>query len=382
MTGISAFRPTVATINLKNLAYNFHSARKFIGEDVGVMAVVKADAYGHGAVECARLLVSEGAEWLAVAIPEEAFELRESGITAPILCLGGFWSGQEELLIDHGITPVISDTARANLLDLAARKKGKTLKFHLKIDTGMGRIGVRPEDLAGFLKNLANLKSLSLSGAMTHFAAADDLAFSDFTNAQIDRFEEALKMIYEFGHSPQTIDLANSPAAVVYPRTRSSLARLGGVLYGLGGDVLPNGVPVPDLKPVMSVSTIVSHLKTISSGETIGYGRTFVAKDTTTVATIPIGYHDGIPRMLSNRGFALVRGQRVPIIGRVSMDWITLDVSTVSDIIVGDDVVLIGEQDGAMILAEDIAGTCSTISYEITCGISQRVRKEYIRKEN
>jgi alanine racemase len=377
MSSLSSIRPTVAEISLDNLAFNFHSVKEFVGDGVEFMAVVKADGYGHGAVRCAARLESEGVDWFAVATVEEGVELRKARITKPILVLGGFWPGQEIALLNFDLTPIIFRIDQARSIAEAARRQGATAKVHVKIDTGMGRVGVRIDDVSAFAAELSTIENLEIEGLMTHFATADDLDAADFTNHQITAFESAVEIFLAHGHRPKYIGMANSPGAVVHPLSRAKMVRIGGLLYGLGGDVLPAGVPHPELKPVMSVRSKVAQVKILKAGETVGYGRTWVAKRDTVVATVPVGYHDGLPRSLSNKGHFLIRGTRTPIIGRVSMDWTTVDVTDIPNPAVGDDVTIIGASGSEMIRAEDLAAIADTISYEITCGINQRVPRRY-----
>ncbi|MEO6333662.1 MAG: alanine racemase, partial [Pyrinomonadaceae bacterium] len=346
MSEIVSQRPTWAEIDLDNLAFNFRSAKEFISTDTKYMAVVKGDAYGHGGIECARRLEAEGVDWFGVALPEEGVELRRAGIRKLILCLGGFWEGQETLALNYSLTPVIFQIEKAAILNEAAAKRGTDVSIHVKVDTGMGRIGVRFDQVNDFAIALRSLTHLRLEGVMTHFAAADDLAQTDFTRLQIERFNSAVAIFREKGFNPAYLDLANSPGAVAHPSSRSNLVRLGGILYGLGGDVLPGGIPKPELRPVMSVHTRVAHLKRVPAGETVGYGRTFETKVESLIATVPIGYQDGYSRTLSNTGRAIIRGSYAPVAGRISMDWTMLDVSDVDGVEVGDEVTLIGETGG------------------------------------
>lgn len=378
MTDIIPRRPTWAEIDLDNLAFNFHSSRRFVGDAVKYMAVVKADAYGHGAVECAKRLEAEGVDWFGVALPEEGVELRQAGIRKLILCLGGFWDGQETVALNYNLTPVVYQIEKARALHRAASTRGSAVAIHVKVDTGMGRVGVRYDEVREFADALKDLDSLRVEGLMTHFAAADDLSQNDFTDLQTARFDAAVATFREKGFTPAYLDLANSPGAVAHPESRRNLVRLGGVLYGLGGDVLPAGIDKPALKAVMSVRTRIAHLKKVPAGETIGYGRTFVTSRESLIATIPIGYQDGYSRTLSNVGRAIVRGNLVPVGGRISMDWTTLDVTSVDGVALGDEVVLIGNQNGVEVTAEELAMRTGTISYEITCGINRRVPRVYI----
>jgi alanine racemase len=359
------------------LAQNLHSIRDFIGEGVKIMGVVKANAYGHGAIESARRLEAEGVDWLGVAIVEESTELREAGITCPILCFGSFWPGQEHLLFVHEITPAIFDLNLARLLDTKARELDVIKNIHIKVDTGMGRVGVPYPDVAEWAEELRRFENLHIEGLMTHFAAADDLA-DEFTNLQMRRFADAVSAFHEKGFRPTILDVANSPGAVGHSDSHGTMVRVGGILYGLGDDVLPKGIERPTLQHVMSLHTKIAFLKNVAAGESIGYGRTFTTTRESVIGTLPMGYHDGLSRSLSNIGRVIVKGQYAPIVGRISMDWTTVDITEVPDAGLGEIVTLIGAQGDAIIKAEEIASLRGTISYEVTCGIDQRVRRVYV----
>ena len=242
-----ANRPTWTEINLDHLAFNFRSVKKFVGKHLEYMAVVKADGYGHGAVECAKKLEHAGIDWFGVALPEEGLELRENGIKKPILCLGSFWSGQENLLLDNDLTPVIYRLEIAEKFNRAAKEKNKIANVHIKIDTGMGRIGVRFDEVKDFAESLKKFTNLRVDGMMTHFANADNLSENDFTNEQIKRFDKAVAIFKAKGFRPLYKDLANSPAAVAHQNSRGNLVRIGGILYGLGDDVLPKEIEKPHI---------------------------------------------------------------------------------------------------------------------------------------
>jgi alanine racemase len=371
-------RPTHALIDLDRLCANFLAIREFVGVDLRYMAVIKADAYGHGAVECGSALRTAGVQWLGVATPEEALELRSAGISCPILCLGGFWTGQEDQLIRHRVTPVIFELDQAVRLNDRARQAGITFSVHVKVDTGMGRLGFAWPSGAAIAAEFRKFENLTIEGLMTHFASADDLSQSDFTALQVTRFGDFVSAFRSAGYDPEFIDLSNSPGAIVNGAHGGNLVRLGGILYGLAGDILPAGIDRPELRPVMSVRSCISHLKTVPAGQTIGYGRTYTTSRDSLIAAVPIGYYDGYRRGLSNRAQMIVRGKAVPVVGRISMDWTTIDVSDVPGVLLGDEVTVIGAEGDVVIRAEDLAKTLGTISYEITCGITRRVPRHFV----
>ena len=370
-------RPTWAEIDLDALAANLRTVRRVVGPAIKVMAVVKADAYGYGAVACARRLAAEGVDWFGVALPEEGVELRAAGIEQPVLCLEGFWPGQAELCLRHKLVPIVFSLEAARAFDAAAQAAGVVADLHVKLDTGMGRLGVRDEAVNEFARALLGLRHLRVDGLMTHFASADESARDGFTAEQTARFRAACELFRACGHAPTFADLANSAGAWAHPAARGNMVRPGGVLYGLWRDVLPPQTDGSALRSVMSLRTRIMMLKWIAAGETLGYGRTFTAARSTHVATLPIGYADGYPRALSNRGRVLVRGQFAPVVGRISMDLTLVDVTDVPGIAEGDIVTLIGANGAHELTAEELARTVGTISYELTCGISQRVRREY-----
>lgn len=371
-------RPTYAEIELSNLRFNFNSAKNFVGKQLKYMAVVKADAYGHGAVECARTLENSGVDCFGVAIVEEAVELRRGGVKNPVICLGGFWEGQEDLIIENLLSPVVYRLDVAEKLNSAAAGKNAVIDVHLKIDTGMNRIGIRFDAVDEFTEKFLRFRNLNVKGVMTHFAAADDLAQNDFTNLQIKRFYDAVSILEAKGFRPLYKDLANSPGAVAHENSRGNLVRLGGILYGLGEDVLPRDIPKPEMKAVMSVRTKISCIKKVPAGETLGYSRTFQTKRDSVIATIPIGYYDGYRRNLSNKSRVIIRERFASVVGNISMDWTIVDVTDIPGAAIDDDVTVIGRDGDLSVTAADLAEIGETISYEITCGISKRVRKIYI----
>jgi alanine racemase len=377
----SGCRPTWAEINLDNLAANFRSIKQRVSEDVKVMPMVKADAYGHGAVACARRLESEGAEWFGVATPEEAIELREAGIRAPILSAGGFWRDQAAICIQQRITPVVYRLDMIAALDEAARNAGVMVDVHVKVDTGMGRLGVRFDQLNELVPELKRFKNIRVDGVLTHFAAADDASCQPLTQDQISRFRDAVGVFRTHGYTPTYLHLANSAGIYGQREGWGNMVRPGGALYGLWRDVLSLSVGDPKLLSVMSLYSRISLLKWVPAGETIGYGCTFEASRKSLIATVPIGYHDGYMRGLSNRAHVIVRHAYAPVVGRVSMDLTLLDVTDIPDVAVDDSVTLLGSDEPNSKLsvnAEELARISGTLSYEVTCGVSSRVPRIYV----
>ncbi len=380
----AASRPTWVEIHLDRLAHNFRAIRARVGEGVKICAVVKAEAYGHGAVAIAHSLESVGADWFGVAAVEEAIALREAGIARPILCFG-VARGQEALVLEHRLTPVVFDAAQIERLDACARAHRTVLEVHLEVDTGMGRTGVPLRELETVLRAFERFRHVRLDGLMTHFAAADDPAQAEFTRAQIAHFHEAVRVVEARGFHPTYRHLANSAGVRAYPEALGNMVRPGGLLYGLWSGPRPSApspcaeivieTPMGEyaVQPVLSLHTRIVFLKDVEAGTPLGYGSTFVTARRSRIATLPIGYHDGYRRALSDRGRVLVRGRFAPVVGRVSMDWTLVDVTDIPDARVGDEVILIGQADGQRITAEELAELCGTISYEITCGIGARV---------
>jgi alanine racemase len=374
-------RPTWAQIDLNHLAANFNQVKKRVGTAARIMAVVKANAYGHGAVECARRLASEGADWFGVALPEEAIELRNFGITQPVLCLAGYWPGQAAACIQHKLTSVVYGLDMVEALNRAALDSATIADVHVKVDTGMGRLGVRFDQLGEFVSKLDQFKNVRVDGLMTHLAAADDNSCRPLTLDQIRRFDEAVTVFREHGYRPTHLHLANSAGVYGHRESWGNMVRPGGVLYGLWRDVLPASIADPQLVPVMSLYSRIIMLKWVPPGETIGYGCTFEASRRSLIATLPIGYHDGYMRGLSNRAHVIVRGAYAPVVGRVSMDLTLIDVTDVSGVALHDEVTLLGRNrshQDLLIKAEDLARISGTLSYEVTCGVGDRVPKVYV----
>jgi alanine racemase len=374
-------RPTWAEIDLNKLAANFQQIKQRVASTARIMAVVKANAYGHGAVECARRLAAEGADWFGVALPEEAVQLRNSGITQPVLCLAGFWPGQAAVCIQHRLTPVVYRVDMLEALNQAATEANAIVDVHVKVDTGMGRLGVRFDQLGEFAGAVERFRNVRIDGLMTHLAAADDAACRPLTLDQIRRFDDAVNAFRERGYRPTHLHLANSAGVYGHRESWGNMVRPGGVLYGLWRDVLPLSVSDPRLDPVMSLYSRIIMLKWVPPGETIGYGCTFEASRRSLIATLPIGYHDGYMRGFSNRAHVIVRGVYAPVVGRVSMDLTLIDVTDIAGVELNDEVTLLGwdrRTPELKIKAEDLARIAGTLSYEVTCGVSDRVPRVYV----
>jgi alanine racemase len=368
-------RPTEARIDLTALAANYRRLRRVIGPHVGVIAVVKADGYGHGAVPVARMLEGLGVRGFGVATVEEGLELLEAGVRTTVLVMGAAFGRDHEEVVARGLVPMVGDPGDVERFALAARKRDVTrFSLHVKVDTGMTRLGVTAPLLPDLLRQAARHPSIRVDGLATHFACADE-ADAAPTEGQLALFVECLDGVRAMGGDPQVIHAANSAAALRFPRTRFDMVRPGICLYGAVGSA---HVPDPGLEPVMSLHTRINALREVPAGTRVSYGGTFVTRRTSVVATLPVGYADGYPRTLSNRAQVLVRGQRAPLLGRVCMDLCMVDVTDVEGARVGDPVTLLGRHpDGGSLRPEELAGWAETISYEILCGVSKRVPRVY-----
>ena len=367
------FRPTWAEIKLDAVRYNLEQIRAFLDKDVAVMPVVKANAYGHGISEVSRVLVSNGIEYLGVATVDEALKLRGDGIGVSILVMGSVLEDEARAATRNDITLTLCDPRLLQILIGIAKETGRPPRVHVKVDTGMGRIGVWHEDAVDFIKRVARVKQVDLEGVYTHFSsAARDKMYTSF---QIEFFETVLEDLRDEGINVKYRHAANSIAVVDWKISHMNLVRPGIVLYGIYPK--EDFRKVLKLRPSMNLKTRIVHLKKTPPGRAISYGRTYITQKDTVIATIPIGYADGYGRILSNRAEALVKGQLVRIAGIVTMDQTLLDVGHVAGVAVGDEVVLIGEQDGMEIPVEKIAKLAGTIPYEILAGITDRVPRIY-----
>lgn len=368
-------RPTVAEINLDAIASNLRQVRKLVGADVKICPAVKADAYGHGAIPVSRALLDAGAEMLSVALVEEAIELREAGITAPILVLPCTFPDQIPEIIRHGITSTICDLTFAQELSRESEAAGKRAKVHIKVDTGMGRIGVQPQEALDFAREVSKLPGIEIEGVFTHFPCADE-EDQTLTRGQTEFFRAITEALAAADVRIPIRHTANSGAILNVPESYFEMVRPGIALYGLyEGAFAEEQI---EFKQAMTLKTKIIFLKEIQPGTTVSYGRSYRASRPTRVATLPIGYADGYSRGLSNKGTALLRGMRVPVIGRVCMDQTMLDVTEVPGVSVGDEVVLYGRQGEEQISIREVAQLIGTITYDVVCSVGKRVPRVYV----
>jgi len=369
----SAERPTQAVVNLKAISDNIAQIRKRIGRRRELMVVVKADAYGHGAVPVSRAALRSGATCLGVSSPEEGGELREAGMDIPILVLGLIQPEAADKAVGLKLEQTICSLELAAALDQGSRKASTRINVHVKVDTGMGRIGVLPENALAFVRRVRQFKNLDLTGIFSHFSSADD-ADKTFALRQLEIFNGVVREIEAAGiHIPKK-HMANSAAILDLPESYLDLVRPGIMLYGLYPS--PHVSRSIKLKPAMTLRTEVSYVKSVPGRTPISYGRTFFTRKETRVATLPVGYADGYSRLLSNRGTVLIKGQRAPLIGRVCMDMCLADISGIKNVRVGDEVILFGEE----ISADEVAENMGTINYEVVCGVGRRVPRVYVEE--
>ncbi len=367
-------RPTVAEINVAALRRNLRQVRALVGPAVDILAVVKANGYGHGAVAAARAFVAEGAAALGVATVEEGAELRGAGLQGPILVLGGTLPGQEDDVLEHGMTPAIWDLATARALGARATASGRLVSVHLKIDTGMGRVGVLPDAVSAFGRELGAMAGIRVDGVFSHFACAEDVS-GPAVARQLALFAEAVEQLARVGVQPPRRHLANSAAVMTLPLAHQSLVRPGIMLYGVPPD--PALAACAALEPGMRFRTAVIQDKRVPAGTPVSYGQTFRTERPSILATIAVGYADGYPRALSNRGQVLVRGRRAPVVGRVCMDLTVVDVTEIDGARAGDEVVLWGRQGDAEITCSEVAAWAGTIPYELLTRVGARVPRVY-----
>jgi alanine racemase len=385
-------RPTWAEISLTALLHNYATIRDWVAPNATVCAVVKADAYGHGAVECARAMEIEGATWFGVTCPEEGVKLRQGGITSRILLMSGFWRGDESAVVEHDLTPAIWSWEHIEALENAVTnfRHGRPVKedhpfpVHLKIDTGMHRLGADVSELPVLFEALHSAKNVSLEGVMTHIASAE--VFDAPQNfAQSEKFEEAVAKVREAGFHPIYLHSANGAALASRSETWMNMVRPGLSLYGYYLPFTsvvthaPDASMELDIKPVLSWKTRIIAIRDVEAGQGIGYNSTYITKSPSRIAILPVGYADGLNRQLSNHGRVIVRNDYAAMVGLVSMDLTAIDITGIPGVSIGDEVVLLGSTDERhVVTAWDHARISDTTPYEILCNISKRVPRKVV----
>ncbi|RLB43947.1 MAG: alanine racemase [Deltaproteobacteria bacterium] len=368
-------RPTEAVVDLDAIAFNIRSLKNHVGPGPRFMAVVKADAYGHGIIHVAKTAAKAGADWLGVALLEEAVALRRAGIDLPILVLGEAFSKGAELYVEYDIRATVCSLDSLLALNRAGELGGSKVRVHVKVDTGMGRIGLEPDQVLPMIERAQALRNIQIEGLFSHFASADE-EDKTFSFDQLDRFKKVISTLENRGIGIPIKHFAGSAATIDIPESYFDMVRPGISIYGAyPSEEVDHSVP---LKPAMTMKTAISFLKEVESGTPLSYGRTYRTQRRSRIATLPVGYGDGYPRLLSNRGEVLVAGQRAPVVGRVCMDMTLIDVTHIPGVSVGAEVVLFGKQGNAEIRVDELASKTGTISYEILCTITKRVPRQYV----
>jgi alanine racemase len=368
-------RPTLCVVDLDALRGNFRQIKKKVGSKVKILCMVKANAYGHGAPAVAAALAAEGSDAFGVATVEEGIELRQAGIRQPIIVLAGFYLEQLDLFVRHDLMPVLHELETLRALEKAVAGRGLSLSIHLEVDTGMARIGFLDSQIDDWLPELSKLKALKLESIFSHFADGETVG-EKYTENQLKSFLSVTERLRRTTVLPPIIHMAKSAAIITLPESHLAMVRPGLILYGIYPS--PSLTKEIRLKPVLSWKTRIVQLKKLPRGSSIGYGRTFTTKRDSLIATLPVGYADGYKRIFSNRASVLVRGERAPVVGRVSMDLTTVDVTDIGKISHGEEVVLLGRQGNGEISADEMAGWSNTISYEILTSIGARVPRIHI----
>jgi alanine racemase len=372
-------RPTWAEISLDALRRNFRLLQSAAG-NATVCAVVKANAYGHGAVDCARALEAAGVLWFGVTTTTEGMRLRDAGIKGRILLMTGFWRGEQEEVLDHQLTPAIWEWWQVGALETELVRRNAaahSFPIHIKVDTGMSRLGVPEAYAEVFLKRIRSAHALGLEGVFSHLASAEVLNDTG-AEQQIARFAEFLRMTVDHEFSPRYVHLANSAATLGRPTTRRDMVRTGIGLYGYPAPFEGGRVDLSAFRPVLTWKSRIISIRDIAAGQTVGYNSTWKAARKTKLAVLPVGYADGYSRQLSSKGQVIVRGQLAPVVGRVSMDITLADVTDIPGAAIGDEVILLGREGDLNVDANEHARLTNTISYEVLCRISERVPRQYI----
>ena len=380
----TATRPTWADVSLATLRQNFRTVQKHVGAGVTVCAVVKADAYGHGALECSKALEAEGARWLGVTSLDEAIPLRDGGVRANILLMTGFWRGEEAEIVRLHLTPTVWEPWQIESLDKAAAALGVSRHpVHLKVDTGMGRLGVAVDQLPAVLKVLQGAKHLAVEGLSTHLASSEIMDAPSVAE-QERSFEAARGKVGEAGFDPKYVHVANTGAVISRRETWNTMVRPGVALYGYylpfqraGREVSGGTLRLP-VKPILTWKTRILSLRNFAANHALGYNGTYVTRAPAHVAVLPVGYADGFNRQLSNRGRVILREHYAPILGSISMDLTLVDVTGIPGVAVGDEVILLGTCDGLSVDALEHARLANSSPYEILCNISKRVPRRYV----
>jgi len=367
---------TWAEIDLDAFAFNVKAFKRYVGKSVEVIAVVKANAYGHGAVPVARIALEAGARRLAVHRAIEGVELRQAGIEAPILIMGYTPPSGVEMIVKWRLTPSLISMDFARALSAQASITGSVVPVHVKLDTGMSRYGLMPEEVVEFLRLLRHLPGISVEGLFTHFATADWVD-QTYTRQQLALFNQVIMATREAGIAVPLIHAANSAATMMLREAHFNAVRPGIALYGM--DPSSEWPPAFEIRPALALKSLVSRVRQLPAGVGVSYGRTYVTQKPTRLALVPVGYGDGYHRILSNKGSVLIRGRRAPITGRVCMDQFVVDVSHIPGVKQDDEVVLIGKQGEECIRAEEVAALAGTINYEVTTSLLPRVRRVYRR---
>lgn len=368
-------RPTYAEINLSNLIFNYQSIAKKVGQNVHIMPVVKADAYGHGMIQCveALLKVKSKPKYFGVALIEEAIELKKFFPQEKVLVFGKIYEDDYKLILKYGITPTVYDFLTLKSLTEYAKNQKKQIPVHIKVDTGMGRVGIQPDEIDGYIDFLIKEKSIKLEGVYTHFATSDT-ADKTFAKIQLERFNQVLDKIKSKNLKVKYFHAANSGAILDLPESYFNMVRPGISLYGYyPSNETSKSIP---LKPVMSIKTKVSFLKWVEAGTSISYGRTYFTREKTQIATLPIGYADGYNRLLSNKGKVIFNNKLFDVVGRVTMDQIMVNFE-MEKIKLNDEVIVLGSQENVKFDADDISQIINTIPYEVCTSISKRVKRKF-----
>jgi alanine racemase len=379
-----AGRPVWAEISLQAILHNLRAIHKQVGSQRKILAVVKSNAYGLGAVPVAKALQKAGTEWFGVTCANEGVELREAGIRKRILILTGFWPGEEKRLIQNNLTPTVTRVDDLQHLERSAKAAGgkSRVRFHLKINTGMNRLGIATDEVDSFARALAACKHIELEGTFTHFASAEDFTAHQ-TNEQEKVFLACLARLRALGVSPGIVHMANSGAICARPSTWADMVRPGAILYGYYQSFDPpqkkqEVMGQVALQPSLSLRARIISLRTVPLGEGVGYAARFVTKRPSRIAVINAGYADGVVRARTNRGWALVRGKRVPLVGTISMDWTTLDLTDVPEAVLGDVVTIYGKDGDAAMEVSEVAHEIGTVTSDLLCALGRRVPKFYV----